>query len=706
MGWLRVIQLLGCGIALIGSGLADDRILTSSPTNKLLVRIDDRDPSKLAFNATVAAFRIPAWAPEFMILDVHGNTGSLQEQLKNEYGITWSKPLLPRARQPRSFVLNDTLARFDSNHRGYQWHLQNTGQFDAVAGIDLNVLPIWDRFRGAGVTIAILDDAVQISHPDIAPGSQHELHFNWINEPNSTNPEGSSSEEHGTACAGLAAGRGGNGMGIAGVAPAASIAGLRMLGNFIDDEIEGESLAHASQDIQVKTSSWGPPDGSTMPDGPAELAAAALQHGAMNGRDGRGTIYVWAAGNGRDDGDQANLDGYGNSIYTIAVGSVSDRGHITDYGELGANVMIAAPSDGGTQGITTTDLLGIAGKNSGFSIHNYRDSDYRNDFGGTSASAPQVAGVAALMLEANPALGWRDVQEILLRSGRPIAVDDEAWQENQAGLRVHPSVGAGLLDATKATRLALSWFPLGDQQKIARDSSDPVKIPDNDTKGISIPFAFENPDFRVEHVTVAVDLSHPAKSQLRISVISPSGTVSPLAYPHQRQGNDPDVDYDWTFSSVFHWGENLAGNWLVQISDETAGVSGTLNALELTIFGSNPNDLPTTYAQWQLLHFANGEAGKMDDDPDGDGDTNFMEYAFATHPRIPSAARIDSSGYRRGAGLKDVRFIEEFSQNLQDWAPTPSEQLASENPREENIRFLTPGDSLDGYFRVRVVPLP
>ncbi len=82
------------------------------------------------------------------------------------------------------------------------------------------------------------------------------------------------------------------------------------------------------------------------------------------------------------------------------------------YSEPGANVVICAPSDGGTLGIVTTDLVGNNGYNATGVTGELTDRDYTNMFGGTSSASPLAAGCVALILQANPNLGWRDVREI------------------------------------------------------------------------------------------------------------------------------------------------------------------------------------------------------------------------------------------------------------------------------------------------------
>ena len=111
------------------------------------------------------------------------------------------------------------------------------------------------------------------------------------------------------------------------------------------------------------------------------------------GRDGLGNIITWAAGNGLTSDDDSNYDGYANSRFTIAVTAITHLGEQSYYAEPGANILVAAHSNGDGESITTTDIVGSGGYNSSGNI--------TDTFGGTSSATPLASGVIALMLEAN-----------------------------------------------------------------------------------------------------------------------------------------------------------------------------------------------------------------------------------------------------------------------------------------------------------------
>jgi hypothetical protein len=111
-------------------------------------------------------------------------------------------------------------------------------------------------------------------------------------------------------------------------------------------------------------------------EGPGPLARAALEDGVLRGRNGKGTMFVFASGNGQEYGENANYDGYANSIYTIAVAALNDTNSQAHYSEPGACVHVCAPSSGGRQDLTTTDLVGHDGYNTNGAPGELSQRDY------------------------------------------------------------------------------------------------------------------------------------------------------------------------------------------------------------------------------------------------------------------------------------------------------------------------------------------
>jgi subtilisin-like proprotein convertase family protein len=227
------------------------------------------------------------------------------------------------------------------------------------------------------------------------------------------------------------------------------------------------------------------------------------------------------------------------------------------------------------------DRTGSAGYNGASSASG---GDYTDDFGGTSSATPTTAGIAALILEKKPGLGWRDVKEILIRSAAKFSPADADWADNSAGFHFNHKFGAGLVDATAAVNLAATWtnLPAATSQNVAQTGLS-VPIPDNNATGITRTFDFNSANLRVEHATLTLSVSHANRGELEVILTSPSGMVSRLAEKH----SDNASDYSsWTFTSVRHWGENSAGAWTLRVADRTSGTSGALTAATLTLHGT------------------------------------------------------------------------------------------------------------------------
>ncbi len=477
-------------------------------------------------------------------------------------------PLLKKESMPR-MIPDDTL--FDD-----QWHLKNTGQDNGVSGEDVNITGAWDQVLGTGVTIGIVDDGLEHDHEDLSSNYDDTLDYDFCG--NDGNPMPSSWDGHGTSAAGVAAATGDNGKGVSGAAPDATLTGLLLIACSKSDADEADALSHQNQAIDIYSNSWGPSDNGYTLEAPGPYMMAAFENDAYSGRGGLGNIITWAAGNGLSNDDDSNLDGYANSRYTISVTAVDHDGDQTTYGEPGANVLVSAPSDGSGVGITTTDLEGSSG---------YSNSDYTDSFGGTSSATPLVSGVVALMLEANPTLTWRDVQHILVQSSRMNDASDSGWNANGDGLQFNHKYGFGVIDAGHAVDIANNWSNVGPEINLTSGTVNVAQsIPDNDPNNPVVSTFVVNDNIMLESVEILFDASHPYRSDLDITLISPDGTESELInyFASRDSGNDYD---EWMFSSVQHWNELSQGTWTLEVYDDGNQDAGTWNHWELILHGTN-----------------------------------------------------------------------------------------------------------------------
>jgi subtilisin-like proprotein convertase family protein len=543
-------------------------------TREVVVRLKPGITGKTFAKASgLRVSREPEYAMGMLVIDAGTSEAALatMESLRKMPEVEAADVLLATQRE-KKWIPNDPLFP-------QQWHHLNTTQLGGALWMDTGITPVWDTFRGAGVTIGIIDDGVQHAHPDLQGNYNTSIDYDYNSNDQDPTPVDLAQDSHGTACAGVAAAIGGNSIGVSGAAPMAMLTGFRLIAAPSTDEDEADAFHIHNQVIHIKSNSWGPPDGTGY-GGPGPLAKAALEAAVTTGRGGKGVVQVFAAGNGFSSADNSNYDGYANSPFVIAVAAINDAGFQSYYSEPGANILISAPSDSGgkNEGIRTTDLTGMSGYNPTSGV----GGDYANDFGGTSSACPLVSGIIALMLEANPNLGWRDVKEILIRSARKPQRTDIDWKTNGAGLTFNHKYGAGIIDAAGAVALAQQWADLPAMttlQSVA--ASLPAAMTDNDAAGVSRTVNFATANFRVEHVTVSIDATHTAIGDLEVTLTSPSGMVSKLsqAYP---DGTD---DLSWTYSSVFHWGESAAGNWTVKVADRLVNDTGSLTAVTVKLWG-------------------------------------------------------------------------------------------------------------------------
>ena len=269
----------------------------------------------------------------------------------------------------------------------------------------------------------------------------------------------------------------------------------------------------------------------------------------------------------------------------LAIGATDNRGRQASFSESGPQLIACAAgqvNDTSDAQLIATDNVGPRGANTAPSP----EGDYTTKgVQGTSYSAPQAAGVAALMLQVNANLGWRDVKEILIRTARKNDSNDSDWIANGAGFHFSHKYGAGYVDAAAAVALARTWTNLGVEISATQSSAASSAIPDNDLAGTNRTFPFANtPNLRVETVEVTVSVTHANRGQLGFVLISPAGTTTVLG---DTRPADTNADLtNWTFSSPRHWGETSNGTWTVRAMDTVAGTTGALTGVSVSLFGT------------------------------------------------------------------------------------------------------------------------
>lgn len=490
------------------------------------------------------------------LLVVAGVHAMVEELLSSSAHVLWYERQISRQQFKRD---TPVLPPSDPSYSA-QWNLHGNAQ------ASINVEAAWARnTTGEGILISVVDDGLDYHNRDIAdhyvPEASYDINYN------DNDPTPSSWDSHGTETAGTCCAIADDGYCGAGVAPMASIAAIRLIARNTMDSDEAAGLTYALDMVDIYSNSWGPYDDGKRLEAPGTLTQAALEEGIASGRDGRGAIYVWAGGNGLANADNCNYDGYANSRYTVAVAAVDFYGRQTYYSEPCAAHVISTPSsDSSGHGITATSLNNACVDN----------------FGGTSASCPMVAGTVALMLEKRPELTWRDVQGVLLTTAAQNDPSDSEWAVNGAGLHVSHKYGYGLLDAGAAVAAAEQWELLGQYQSYNSGTlSVSEAIPDRGRGSVTRSHAV-SVDFFVEHVEVVFSAQHSYRGQLQVELTSPLGTTSVLSTPHA----DSNSNYDaWRFASMRYWGEVASGQWSIAVTDGTSGTTGTFQSWALRIYG-------------------------------------------------------------------------------------------------------------------------
>ncbi len=408
--------------------------------------------------------------PGLLILEASGSAAAIaaSEALAQRPGVLSVHPIMRRPVAHRGLlspVPNDTFfAR--------QWQAENRDATGNPSGPDLNLRAAWAAGQGRGQVVAIADDGIQLDHPDLRNQLAEGLHFDFFQGMAAGGPFGPEAV-HSTPVAGLVAAEADNDLGVAGVAPLARLASWTIWGlspitgfeAFMTDEQAMDMFQYASNRVSIQNHSWGSATIGLTPFVP--LVDAAISNAVTFGRDGKGVIIIRAGGNARDSLGDSNDEAYTNDPRVIGVAAIRRDGRACSYSSTGASLLVSAPSgdsiDTNDDGITdsedpasphifTTDRTGDDGLAAGTD----ESADYTG-FNGTSASAPQIAGVAALILEANPELTYRDVQQIFLLSARQYDVDDPFLHANGAGFWVSRNSGFGVPDAALAVSLARTW---------------------------------------------------------------------------------------------------------------------------------------------------------------------------------------------------------------------------------------------------------
>ncbi|MEM1094925.1 MAG: S8 family serine peptidase [Bacteroidota bacterium] len=323
-----------------------------------------------------------------------------------------------------------------------QWHLENLGGPGLVAGADVSAPLAWDVTRGdRNITVAVIDDGFDMGHPDFA--SPGKIHAPRDFGQHDTDPSPARGDNHGTACAGVAVADE-NGRGVVGIAPNCQLMPIRWSGSVSDADIRQQFDHPRLNGADIISCSWGVRSRFfTL----STSMKRSISRAATQGRNGKGCVIVFAAGNDDHDVDNPPHTRAGFAIHpdVIAVAASNSRDRKSHYSNFGDAIWVCAPSSGaGGLGIVTTDRRGANG---------YQSGDYTTmqRFGGTSSACPLVAGVCALMLSVNPELTAIEVKDILKETAEQIDPQGGGYGKDR-----HSAIyGFGRVDAYRAVQAAI-----------------------------------------------------------------------------------------------------------------------------------------------------------------------------------------------------------------------------------------------------------
>uniref|UniRef100_A0A8C5KKV9 Neuroendocrine convertase 1 n=1 Tax=Jaculus jaculus TaxID=51337 RepID=A0A8C5KKV9_JACJA len=556
----------------------------------------------------------------------------ITKRLSDDDRVIWAEQQYEKERSKRSVLRDSVFNLFNDPMWNQQWYLQDTRMTAALPKLDLHVIPVWQKgITGKGVVITVLDDGLEWNHTDIYANYDPEASYDFNDNDHDPFPRYDPTNEN------------------------------KMLDGIVTDAIEASSIGFNPGHVDIYSASWGPNDDGKTVEGPGRLAQKAFEYGVRQGRQGKGSIFVWASGNGGRQGDNCGCDGYTDSIYTISISSASQQGLSPWYAEKCSSTLATSYSSGDytDQRITSADL------------HNACTETHT----GTSASAPLAAGIFALALEANPNLTWRDTQHLVVWTSEydPLA-SNPGWKKNGAGLMVNSRFGFGLLNAKALVDLAdpRTWISVPEKKEcVVKDSGfEPRELKGNGEVIIEIPTRAcegqENAITSLEHVQFEATIEYSRRGDLHVTLTSAAGTSTVLLAERERD-TSPNGFKNWDFMSVHTWGENPIGTWTLRITDMSGRMEneGRIVSWKLILHGtsSQPEHMkqPRVYTSYNTVQ----------------NDRRGVEKMVAVEEEQPTQRN-----------LSDKPLVSHGASSSSSSAGSPQDEPAAGPPSEAMLRLL------------------
>jgi subtilisin family serine protease/subtilisin-like proprotein convertase family protein len=497
-----------------------------------------------------------------------------------------------------------------------QWYLNHSGNgVEQSVNSHISAEQAWDLTRGdRSIVIAVADDGIDISHPDfqgvgkiVAPRDFYDRDF--------TPQPGGEVDNHGTAVAGIALAEE-TGTGIVGVAPGCALMPIRTTGFLDDASVEAVFDWATENGAAVICCSWGA--GAVR--FPLSLRQrAAITRAATRGRNGKGCLITFAAGNFNRPlnstveeqgwpkallaGVTTWLNGFAVHPDVITVGACTSQGKKAAYSNWGNELFLCAPSNNAPPAIwleetgyievppkynyrlpgapvITTDRLGPQG---------YSTDNFTEAFGGTSSACPVVAGVIGLMLSVNPNLTTAEVKQILQNSADKV-IDREVDPQFKVNFGTYEAnghsqwFGYGKVNAFKAVQQVQQSLqgPTKPQQEYKVASSQVMPLQDGSTTLSAL--RVEQAGL-VKTLAIAINLEHGFLGDLEIYLVAPSTDKILLQNRTLGRRTQLQATYDLQTTPLLKriMQRPAQGLWQLEIKDYAKSHSGQLKGWQLTL---------------------------------------------------------------------------------------------------------------------------
>lgn len=377
-----------------------------------------------------------------------------------------------------------------------QWNLNNTGQYDGTSGVDIQICDAWEITSGSSdIVVAVVDHGIELDHPDLL--NMFSLSYDTESGTQPSNVYGA----HAIACSGIIGASADNSDGIAGIAPNCplmSISNRLVLAPNVEQNLANGINWAWHNDADIISNSWG--DNSLE----SSFIDNAIDSALTFGRNGLGCVVVFATGN---DNDDVQYPANSNSDI-IAVGAISPCGERKspsscdgeDWGSnYGAELDLVAPG----VLIPTTDRQGNSGYNPDIAIHvlnggtkissDYDDDDYTVWFNGTSAAAPHVSGVAALILSVNPDLTQDEVRDIIESTCTKVGGYSYSTTTGRSNGTWDDEVGYGCVNAHAAVRAAMmQGVTISGSKRVCDEATYTIQNFDRLPEGVTVQWSVNN----------------------------------------------------------------------------------------------------------------------------------------------------------------------------------------------------------------------